>query len=91
MFKPGQSGNPGGRTKKLEALRINICKMEEAHLARLQDIAANGEHKDAIAAIKLMWGYAYGNPATVVTTEDGEPFKLDAGELIDTFKKIVGG
>lgn len=75
-FKVGYSGNPGGRPKKLEELSEPIGKWTPEFLQRLYDIAMNGEHKDSTAAIKLMWGYRYGNPAQVVTDGDGNPAQI---------------
>jgi len=81
-FQPGQSGNPGGRTKKLEELTIRISAMRDKHLSRLEYIADQGEHRDSIAAIKLLWAYAYGNPAQSITGPDGGPMQtIDIGSL----------
>jgi hypothetical protein len=85
-FPPGFSGNPGGRPKKLDELAIKISDMDEAHRLRLENIAANGEHRDSIAAIKLLWSYAHGLPRQVVTDGNGGPV-IDWAGLLHALKK----
>ena len=64
-------GNPGGgRPRRLDELTVPIGEMREEHLERLRVIAREGEHRDSIAAIKLMWSYRYGNPPQAFTVED---------------------
>lgn len=63
-------------------------EMTPEHLDRLRQIARNGENRDSIAAIKLMWSYAYGNPAQVVTGEDGGPVHVSIGDLFNKLKQI---
>jgi hypothetical protein len=86
-FQPGQSGNPGGKPKKLAELAIKISAMDEAHRARLEEIAASGDHRDSIAAIKLLWSYAHGLPRQVVTDGDGNAVSL--GVVILPEKKLA--
>ncbi len=56
-FEPGKSGNPGGRPKRIEELRVRVYDVTPQLADRLMDIALNGEHRDSVAAIKLFWGY----------------------------------
>lgn len=67
----GQSGNPGGKPKKLEALAASIREFDDELRDRLLLIAREGSDKDAREAIKLLWSYAHGNPRQVITDEDG--------------------
>lgn len=90
MFVPGKSGNPGGRPKKLDELKLKIVEMTSKHLARLEGIAADGENKDSISAIKLMWSYAYGNPAQAITGEDGSPLFPVVGDVTEMLKRLSG-
>ncbi len=74
--------NPGGRPKKLEELALSISELSGQHVARLQQIAMQGKDKDSIAAIKLLWSYAFGNPTQVITGPDGGPVQtVDVGNL----------
>jgi hypothetical protein len=87
-FEPGQSGNPGGRAKKSEALSVKISEMDDAHRARLEDIAANGEHRDSIQAIRLLWSYAHGLPRQVVTDASGGPV-IDVAALVQALDRAA--
>lgn len=78
-WAPGQSGNPGGRSRKLAELAIKISEMDEQYRARLDDIAQHGDPRNAIAAIKLLWAYAHGNPTTVISGPDGGPVVFSQG------------
>lgn len=84
-FVPGASPNPGGRPKKLEALKIKLSQFTEQACDRLENIATSGEDKDAVAAIKLMWSYLYGAPRQEVSGPDGGPiaFAADIARLSD--------
>lgn len=83
-WKPGQSGNPGGRPKKsreLEELIREALTMPDGRnkaVERLLGIMAEGEDKDSIAAAKLLKAYGYGNPRqqVEVTGEDGGPLEI---------------
>lgn len=73
-WKPGQSGNPGGRKRGIEKMfQELIGKLEfddrkgfEALIARLAKIAFTGADRDSVAAIKLMFERALGHPAQEV-------------------------
>ncbi len=75
----GVSGNPGGRFRKLPELTAAICEVSAELTQRLVQLA-RGLHKarpqDQIAAIKLLFAYAYGNPVQAITGPDGEALKL---------------
>lgn len=77
-FPPGVSGNPGGRPKKLAELSVKISEMDEKYRLRLDAIADGDgyEAKDSIAAIKLLWAYAHGNPAQAITGAGGTDLKV---------------
>lgn len=70
----------------MEWLKMAISEMTGHHLERLEDIAKTGENKDSLAAIKLLWSYAYGNPAQVLTGADGTP--LFTGLVPDLLKSM---
>lgn len=62
-FKPGSSGNPGGRPKMDPVLRTKLRDMSPEIVERLKLIALKSESEFAsIAAGKLLLAYAWGNP-----------------------------
>jgi hypothetical protein len=75
-WKPGESGNPGGRPKKLEALAASIREFDDELRDKLLTIVRTGSDKDARESIKLLWSYAHGLPRQVVTDEAGNAVHL---------------
>ena len=64
-FKPGQSGNPGGRPKKTqeEIDLIAACKSKAgAALETILQIMATGAEKNRLAAAQVVIERAYGKP-----------------------------
>ena len=72
-FKPGQSGNPGGRSAGLTHLRELAREKTETALNTLVQICEGGESEAArVAAANAILDRGYGKPAQAVTGEDGE-------------------
>lgn len=63
-FKPGQSGNPGGRPKENNKLRELARAHTELAIATLAEICANFKEKGAarIAAAQALLDRGYGKP-----------------------------
>ncbi len=85
-WKPGQSGNPGGRARGVERLfqdelaRLAGVDNTEDRFAGLKSlieraryIAMEGEHKDANVAIKFLVERAAGLPKQVIAVTDEAP------------------
>lgn len=79
-FKPGQSGNPGGRAKRkpvTEALLAELAKSHgrggatklEAMVARLVKTVISGRGKEAVEAAKLIMTYTDGLPVQMVEVD----------------------
>lgn len=79
-WKPGQSGNPGGRSRKLKEFTEWMDSVDpECNKARRQriwdrlyEIAVHGKDRDSKQAIELMAAYDMGRPVQSVETEDGQ-------------------
>ena len=74
QFKPGQSGNPGGRPKGLK-------NYDQEKFAKM----SNEEKEDFLSTIapELRYRMAEGNPATNTDiTSGGEPIKQITGMII---------
>jgi hypothetical protein len=87
-FQPGQSGNPGGKPKKLEVLAASIREFDDELRDRLLKIARDDNDKEAREAIRLLWSYAHGLPRQVVTDEAGTVGSL--GVVFLPAKKLLG-
>lgn len=72
-WKPGQSGNPGGRPKKRRTLAARCRRIVDEHVvdAWLAEVEKRGP--DWVACSKLLAAYGYGRPtqAVSVTHYDG--------------------
>lgn len=76
VFKPGQSGNPGGRPRKDNDLVILAkSKTKEAFKELLQLLESTSKEDIKLACIKTMFEYGFGKPRQEleVTGEDGGP------------------
>ena len=83
-WKPGQSGNPGGRPKLPEAFRE---KGPEA-LARIVELMADGDPKVAVKAATWIAERIYGKAAQSIEIEGESTNALIAALL--TTRKIDG-
>ena len=79
-FRPGESGNPGGRPKAVAALRDLVQARGDGLIGKLMDIAFANETEPRvrIEAIKVLLDRGYGRPPQPITGEDegGEPRRL---------------
>ena len=88
-WKPGESGNPNGRPKRLAQLSAKICEMEPRLLERLARIAFDGEDKDANTAIKTLLAYGWGAPFQPIGGEDGGPIMTRNDDLAALVHEIA--
>jgi hypothetical protein len=63
-FKPGTSGNKGGRPKTLRSFRERLQKHNEESEALLLSCMRDNDGRVAVQALRLYFEYAYGKPAT---------------------------
>jgi len=65
-FAPGQSGNPGGRSKARAEI-TELCKdMTPKTIETLEAVLKTGKAADKVAAVRLIWEYAFGRPSQML-------------------------
>jgi hypothetical protein len=65
-FQKGQSGNPGGRPKSLEAFRDWLAKTREQRQHALMELLASDDERIRLEALKHCDAYDYGKPTQAV-------------------------
>jgi hypothetical protein len=70
-WRPGQSGNPGGRGRLDPVLKAKVRSISPEMFDRLRELAMHDEAY-AIQAIKLILAYAWGSPDTLREEDDGQ-------------------
>ncbi len=80
-FRPGESGNPGGRPRAVAAIRDLVQAKGPDLVERLMTMALADETEDRvrIEAIKVLLDRGYGRPPQPITGEDemtGEPRRV---------------
>lgn len=63
VFKPGQSGNPGGRPKSDSEFLKLVREAAPNALKRMQEIASDKKHFDNFNAVKWILERAHGKPS----------------------------
>lgn len=69
QFKPGQSGNPSGRPKKVRALEDEASKHAGKALQRLVELMDSEDERVALAAAERVLDRAVGRPRQTVANE----------------------
>lgn len=87
QFKPGQSGNPGGRIADpaFRRLQKRIRAKRPLLLSTLEDCLKAKSRKVRIEALKLAFLYGYGKPVEFATEPGESEFfhRIDAGEVTE--------
>lgn len=74
MWKPGQSGNPGGRKRMDPLLMKEIRDMTPELFRRLKQLAMGADTDSAsIKAIQLILAYAWGSPDALKVEGEDKP------------------
>ena len=73
-FRPGESGNPGGRPRAVAAIRDLVQAKGPDLVERLMTMALADETEDRvrIEAIKVLLDRGYGRPPQPITGEDDD-------------------
>ena len=61
-FRPGVSGNPGGRPRALREVRERAREYSDETLARLVAWARSDNARASVAACSILLNYAWGKP-----------------------------
>lgn len=93
QFKPGQSGNPGGRPRKVvEAEQVAEESLEEA-MKKLKELMKSDNEKVALAAAQTLIDRAMGKARQSVAHtigKDKDVPELTTAELIDLVRSRTG-
>lgn len=65
MWKPGQSGNPGGKSKKLEEVKALAKDASRRALERIIELIESDDDRIALMAAKEVLDRAWGKPKEV--------------------------
>lgn len=73
-FAPGQSGNPGGRSKESARIKALAASKAESAINKLVKIMEeSGDEKNVMLAANSLLDRGLGKPATVIVGDDDEP------------------
>ena len=76
QFKPGQSGNPGGRPKEDQALKAAAREWTSAALQVLIDALSEDDVKTRITAAQAILDRGHGKPTQAIAGDaDAEPIQ----------------
>ncbi len=89
-WKPGQSGNPGGRPKVAPEVREMAKQKSKEAFERICQIIADDDSRVALAACNVVLERAYGRPATERPTVSVDLPEIDNPEsLMQAMSKIL--
>jgi len=92
-FKPGQSGNPGGRPAVVREFRERCREFMTAEgWEHLKEIARAKRHRDRYRALELIAAYAFGKPTNKIELsgpDDSPLFSLSTQQLLVMAQKIL--
>jgi hypothetical protein len=80
MFKPGQSGNPGGRSKENMRIKALASSKAESAIKKLEKIMeTSDDERNVIAAANAILDRGLGKPSQAIVggDEDDQPVKVE--------------
>jgi hypothetical protein len=85
-WKPGQSGNPGGRPKMPDDLKKSCRRLADLGVEKLERRMRYGRMptEDMIRFTKLMLEYGYGKPVQPLEGKDGGPITVVVRKFEDS-------
>jgi hypothetical protein len=80
-FAKGTSGNPGGRPKENERVKLLAQAHTEAAIATLAKWMRSKQGKVAVAAANSLLDRGWGKPVQAITGEGGGPLDVNVNEV----------
>ena len=90
-FRPGVSGNPGGRPKALRDIRERAREYSEETVARLVAWVRSDNPRASVAACSLLLSYAWGKPpqSMEVSGPNGGPITQIQEIIVDPVDAVA--
>lgn len=76
-FQKGQSGNPCGRPKVIEAFRKRARKIVDSKVLDMWENELDTDGPDKMKASELLAAYAYGKPTQGIAFSDADAAPVD--------------
>lgn len=90
-FKPGVSGNPGGRPKSVKEVQTLASRYSVEALETLVVVMRTArDPKEVRQAAVAILNRACGMPAQPLTGGGGDPLETEFPDLMGTLKKLAG-
>ena len=91
QFQPGQSGNPGGRTKADREVVELAREASPRAIGRLVELVENENGRIAVAACTALLDRAFGKPTQPIAGDDAaDPIRVAANAMpsVDALAKL---
>jgi len=91
-WKPGESGNPGGRPAVAKEIRELARQYTDVAIEALRSIALSGKNESArVAAAQALLDRGYGKPkqGLEVSGADGGPIEVSTADLVAKARALV--
>lgn len=90
MFKPGQSGNPGGRPKAEREVVELAREGSTRAMGRLIELVEHEDPRTAIAAANSVLDRAFGKPTQPISGDDDKPpIGVEARPTVDAMALLT--
>jgi hypothetical protein len=90
-FRPGQSGNPGGRTKGIGEFRVRLSQYDDKAEAALIAALDDPDGRVRLAACREFFDRRWGKPVQAVTDADGKPLQITQVTYVELLQRMVAG
>ena len=87
LWKPGQSGNPGGKPRGVAELRRKLLRLEPKARKRLMELIESANEEVAFKALALYFAYVLGKPPENMDLVKMEVMRERVRSVMGTFVK----